>query len=158
MTRGRPTTYRPAHADTARKAFANGSTAAEVAAVLEIDSATFYRWRGRHEDFAVACTTGKLLADEHVVNALHQRACGFEYVAERLFMPAHATDPVVGRYTRRVLADPRAALQWLRIRRPDEWRIRDGSKDEGEDEGSLSEILEKALRRVAEGRDPHGED
>ena len=155
MPRGRPTTYRPAYADIARKAYANGSTAEEVAALLEIDSATFYRWRSKYQEFAEACTTGKALADEHVVNSLHQRACGFDYKAERAFMFASWDKPVIGEYRRRVLADPRAALQWLRIRRPDEWRIPEDDKDDAV--GGLAEILGEALRRVAEGREADGD-
>ena len=73
-------------------------TAEEVADLLEIHISTFYRWRSTHEDFADACVTGKHRADEHVVGSRHQRACGYDYTAERLFMPAHAPDPIVGRY------------------------------------------------------------
>ncbi|MES2452861.1 MAG: transposase [Pseudomonadota bacterium] len=148
MPRGRPTAYRPEYAEIARKAYANGATAEEVADLLEIDISTFYRWRSKHEAFAGACVTGKHLADEHVVNSLHQRACGYDYIAERLFMPAHAPGPIVGRYTRRVLADPRAALQWLRIRRPDEWRI----PVEDQDKDELADIILQAFARVAEKR------
>ena len=63
-------------------------------------------------------------------------------------MPAHAPGPIVGRYTRRVLADPRAALQWLRIRRPDEWRI----PVEDQDKDELADIILQAFARVAEKR------
>ena len=151
MTQGRPTSYAPAHADIARKAFTNGSVAEEVAALLEIHISTFHRWRGRHEEFAEACTTGKRLADEHVVNSLHQRACGYDYVAERLFMPAHEAKPIVGYYNKRVLADWRAALQWLRIRRPDEWRIPAEEDEKDEMAAAILEAFAQAAERRARG-------
>jgi hypothetical protein len=149
MPRGRPSTYHPAHADIARKAHANGSTAEEVADLLEIDISTFYRWRSTYPEFAEACTTGKKLADEHVVNSLHQRACGYDYTAERAFMFASWEKPVIAQFTRRVLADPQAALQWLRVRRPDEWRIpvQDRDKDE------LGDIILQAFARVGKTPD-----
>ena len=151
MTKGRPTTYRPAYADIARKAYANGSTAEEVADLLEIDISTFYRWRSKYQEFAEACTTGKSLADEHVVNSLHQRACGFDYVAERAFMFALWDKPKIARYTRRVLADPRAALQWLRIRRPDEWRVPAEEDEKDEMAAAILGALAQAAERRARG-------
>ena len=149
MPRGRPSTYRPAYADIARKAYANGSIAEQVADLLEIDISTFYRWRSKHADFAEACTTGKKLADDHVVNALHQRACGYDYMADRAFMFASWTKPVIAQFRKRVLADPQAALQWLRLRRPDEWRIPIEERDKDE----LGDIILQAFARVGKTPD-----
>lgn len=151
MPRGRPTGYRAELADIARKAFANGSTAEEVARTLEIDSATFYRWRSKYEDFAEACVTGKRLADEHVVISFHQRACGYEYTAERIFMTAHTPEPITGRYKRHVLADWRAALHWLRVRRPEEWGVGADPRKR-----AMHDIIEEAFARVAAQEEAEG--
>ncbi len=53
-----------------------------------------------------------------------------------------------------VLADPRTALQWLRIRRPDRWRLEE-SRDDG---GDLAREIEEAWQRVADdqARDAQG--
>ena len=77
-----------------------------------------------------------------------RRAIGYEYKVERSYLPAGAEKPVIARYKRHVAADPCAALNWLRIRRPDLWSMNDGREDQAE----LGMQLEKALRRVADLR------
>ena len=117
MTKGRPTRYRPEYADQARQAYELGACDEDVARLFKIDISTFYRWRHRHADFTAACVIGREHADSRVEMSLYQRACGFEYTAERAFMFSTWTDPVIARFSRRVLGDPWAAMQWLRIRR-----------------------------------------
>jgi len=148
MTKGRRTLYRPEHAEQARRAYERGACDEEMAEELNISIATLYRWRHAHPAFAAAPAIGKAEADECVERALYQRAIGFEYKAERAFLPAGAQKPIIARYTKRVLADPRLALQWLRLRRPDEWR----EQEVKEPSGSFVERFQKAMRRVAEGR------
>lgn len=147
MTKGRRTLYRPEHAEQARRAYERGACDEELAEELKISIATLYRWRHAHPEFAAATEIGKAEADECVERALYQRLIGFEYEAERVFMPAGGK-PVIARYKKRVLADPRLALQWLRLRRPDEWR----EQELKEPSGSFVERFQKAMRRVAEGR------
>jgi hypothetical protein len=148
MTKGRPTLYRPEHADQARRAYERGTCDEDVAEELNIGTATLYRWRRKYPDFAAATAIGKAQADDRVERALYQRAIGFEYRAERAFLAAGTAKPVIVRYTKRVLANPHAALRWLRIRRPEEWREREVK----EPSGSFVERFQKAMRRVAEGR------
>ena len=148
MTKGRHTLYRPEHAEQARRAYERGACDEDMAEELNINIATLYRWRHAHPEFAAATEIGKAEADACVERALYHRATGFEYTAERVFMPARGQKPVIARYTKRVLADPRLALQWLRLRRPDEWRAREVK----EPSGSFVERFQKAMRRVAEGR------
>lgn len=145
MTKGRPTRYRPEYANQARQAYALGACDEDIARFFEIDISTFYRWRHRHADFAAACVIGREHADNRVEMSLYQRAIGYDYTAERAFMFSTWTDPVIARFTRRVLGDPRTALQWLRLRRGEAWR---GSEDAAKT--ALAEILEEAFARVGE--------
>ena len=145
----RPTRYKPAFADRARLAYKLGACDLDVAELLNVSPATLYRWRHRHPDFATAAKVGREPADDRMELSLYQRGLGFEYVAERVFLINGTKETVVGRYKRRVLAHPAAALQWLRIRRPEVWRV-----DAKEEEDDLVERLEEALRRVAAAEAP----
>ena len=147
MITGRPTRYTPELAHIARLAYELGATDQDVAAFLAISISTLYRWRNKYPAFAEAADAGAD-ADKRVEFALYQRAIGYEYQVERAFMPVGAKEPVIARYKRHVVADPRAALQWLRIRRPDLWSMNDGREEQAE----LGVQLEKALRRVADLR------
>ena len=148
MTQGRPPSYAPKNAEIARKAYELGAVDDDVADMFDISVRTLYRWRIQHKAFADACAVGKEYADEWIAASLYQRARGFEYTAERVFMFAKSEEPIIARYAKRVLGNPRVALQWLRIRQPEKWRIpRD---DEGKEE--LSDIIEQAFARAAERR------
>ena len=147
MPRGRPTRYRPEYANQARQAYQLGACDEDIARFFEIDISTFYRWRVRHADFAAACVIGREFADNRVEMSMYQRAIGFEYEVERVFMFASWTDPLTARFTKRVLGDPRTAMQWLRLRRPKEWRE---AKVLEEEDGDLAERIAAGRRRVAE--------
>jgi hypothetical protein len=149
MPRGRPTSYRPEYAEQARQAYALGACDEDIARFFEITIRTFYRWRHQHEAFAAACTLGKEHADSRVEVSLYQRACGYDYTAERAFMFASWEKPIIAQFTKRVLADPQAALQWLRRRRPDEWRIPVEERDKDE----LGDIILQAFARVGKTPD-----
>jgi len=157
MTKGRPTTYRPEYAAQARHAYQLGACDEDIARHFDIGIATFYRWRHTYPEFASACTIGKEHADSRVELSLYQRAIGYDYIAERSRMFSTWDKPMIETFTRRVLADPRAAALYLRLRKPREWSASEGAKGEGEDLQDLAEILAKGLRRVAEGREPDGE-
>jgi len=147
MTKGRPTSYRPEYAEQARQAYRLGACDEDIARLFDVDISTFYRWRHRHEDFAKACVAGRDHADSRVEMSLYQRAIGYDYTAERAFMFPSWTDPVIARFTRRVLGDPRAAMQWLRVRRPEAWRTKEDDAKE-----VLADVLEEAFARLAELR------
>jgi len=146
MPGGRPTSYRPAHAEQARKLCRNGATDREVADILGICIRTFYRWRIEHDDFAAALVTGKDIADDRVERALYQRACGYEYDDVKIFKPAGAKAPVEVPVIVHVPADVAAARHWLAMRRPLPWAARKESAEGGD----LSDQLEEAFARVAE--------
>ena len=156
MTKGRPTTYRPEYAAQARHAYQLGACDEDIARHFEIGIATFYRWRHTYPEFAAACTIGKEHAHSRVELSLYQRAIGYDYICERSRMFASWDKPMIETFTKRVLADPRAAALYLRLHKPREWSGSERAKGDGEDLEDLAEILREGLRRVAEGREAGG--
>lgn len=143
MTKGRPTRYRPEYAHQARQAYELGAIDEDIARLFSVDISTFYRWRHAHPDFAAACVIGREHADSRVEASMYQRACGYEYTAERPYMFSTWTQPEIVRFSRRMHADPRVGMQWLRMRRPEDWRHKEDDAKE-----VLADVLEEAFARI----------
>lgn len=122
MTAGRPTDYKPTFAEQAKKLCQLGATDMELADFFEVDVRTIYRWKNAHEKFCQAVTCGKGAADERVERAFYNRAVGYSHPAVKIFMPAGAAQPVYAEYIEHVPPDPGAAFNWLKNRKPSEWR------------------------------------
>ena len=116
-----PDSYRPIHADQARKLCAHGLSEADIADFFDVAPAMVDRWRRTHPAFAAALVRGKTDADNQIERSLYRRAIGYDRRVEKIFTPAHAEVPILVTIRDRVPADPRAALAWLRIRRPEKW-------------------------------------
>lgn len=119
---GRPTEYDPTYPEQARKLCQLGATDMELADFFKVDVRTIYRWKHTHEDFCQAVTCGKEAADARVERSLYNRAVGYNYPAVKIFMPGGAEAPVYADYTEHVPPDAGAAFNWLKNRKPDEWR------------------------------------
>ena len=148
MTAGRPTRYAPEHAEMARLYYESGATDQQVANLLRIHLATLYRWRELHPEFAEAAQAGKGDADARVQFAMYRRAIGYDYRETKVFLPLGAKAPVEVEVTRHVPADGHVGMQWLRIRRPAEWR----EPRETDDNSDLAERLAEALANVEASR------
>lgn len=119
---GRPSVYRDGYPEQARKLCALGATDLELADFFQIDVSTIYRWKHTHPDFCEAVTCGKEAADERVARSLYNRAVGYTHDAVKIFMPAGAESPVYAPYREHVPPEVGAAFNWLKNRRPNEWR------------------------------------
>ena len=131
---GRPTDYSDAYPEQARKLCQLGATDMELADFFEVDVRTIYRWKHVHEAFCQAVTCGKEAADVRVERALYNRAVGYSHPAVKIFMPAGAEKPVYADYTEHVPPDSGAAFNWLKNRKPAEWR----DKQEVEHSGGVT--------------------
>lgn len=140
--RGRPTEYREAYAEGARKLARLGATDEEIADFYEVDVRTIYRWKNAHADFCQALKAGKDQADDRVERALYQKAVGYEQDAVKIFMPAGAEAPVYAAYKERFAPDTTAAIFWLKNRRPVEWR------EKVEHAGALHVHLDGVVRNL----------
>jgi hypothetical protein len=117
---GRPSDYRPEYAAQAAKLCELGATDFELAKFFEVNTLTIYRWRNVHPEFCKAVTCGKEKADERVARSLFNRAVGYSYESEKVFQFQGAI--VRADTVEHVPPDPGAAMNWLKNRRPDEWR------------------------------------
>lgn len=142
-TRGRPTDYKPAYVEGARKLARLGATDEEIADFYDVDVRTIHRWKIAHQDFCHALKAGKEEADERVVRALYHRAIGYRQEAVKIFMPAGAEKPVYATYVENIAPDTTAAIFWLKNRRPDEWRAR--NNDEPQDPNEEAEPISFAV-------------
>ena len=120
--RGRPTRYKPTHAEVVRKACEAGFVNDEIAAFLGISHSVLQRWRLQNPELQAALKTGKEAADERVVASLYNRAIGYTYDSVKIFM--HEGEPVEVPYREHVPPDVTACIFWLKNRRPDLWRDR----------------------------------
>jgi hypothetical protein len=118
----RPSEYKAAYAEGARKLALLGATDAEIADFYEVDVRTIYRWKNTHDEFCQALKAGKEQADARVERALYHRAIGYEQEEVKIFMPAGAEAPVYAPFTAKVAPDTTAAIFWLKNRQPDQWR------------------------------------
>ena len=117
---GRKSTYKPEYALMAAKACQFGATNFELGQMFGVSSSTIVAWTHEHQDFCDAVTCGKDKADERVARSLFNRAVGYSYESEKVF--SYQGDIVRTEVVEHVPPDPGAAMNWLKNRRPGEWR------------------------------------
>jgi transposase-like protein len=138
---GRPTKYRSSFVPMAKMLSRKGATDFEIAQALGINRATFYLWMQTHQKFHDAVKLGKSPADKRTERSLFERANGYSYEAEEIFLidevverPAPTKkDPkaVAITRTKKALRVPvikhvppsdTSLIFWLKNRRKDRWR------------------------------------
>jgi hypothetical protein len=142
--------YQPEYAEQVAELCRLGATDEELAEHFQVCVRTIYRWRNAHEEFAKAVITGKEHADTRVERSLYARAVGCSVDRVKVFKHAGDPDPVYATYKHQLAPDPNAALQWLRVRQPRKWRIR----EEERSDPTPSQMIEKALARIADHQPP----
>lgn len=92
----------------------------QMAELLDIDRATFYRWLKDNSEFCDASKSGKAIVDGKVERSLFERACGYEHLSEEIF----CKDGEITRADtiKKYPPDSTAAIFWLKNRQPDKWR------------------------------------
>lgn len=153
MTGGRPSTYVPAYADTAKKLCELGATDIEVAEFFDVDVRTVYRWKGLHPEFCQALKAGKDAADDRVERSLYHRALGYSHDAVKIFV--HGEKEHVVPYVEHYPPDTTAAIFWLKNRRREQWRDKVDHELTGKDGGPINvktegvELARRALYLLA---------
>jgi transposase-like protein len=110
----RPSRYQPDFARQARGLCRLGADNAGLARYFSVSPATLYRWLNAHPAFAASVAAGRAEAADPRVPTRYERATGYACRTARVFAPRGPGDPVIAYYTRRIPADPKAALRWLR--------------------------------------------
>lgn len=134
---GRPTGYRPEHAEKAYKLCLLGSTDAEMAAILGFNEDTIHEWKKRHPAFSESITRGKHDADANVAERLYKRALGYSHEAVKIFLPSGSSEPIYAPYTEHYPPDTQAASLWLRNRQSAKWRDKQDHEHTGKDGSPL---------------------
>lgn len=144
----RTTSYKPEYAEQAEKLCLLGATDDNLADFFKVSERTIHRWKIQHDDFSQALKVGKEQADDMVERSLFQRAMGYEYDGEKIFMPSGAEAPVRAETRIKVLPDVTAQIFWLKNRRSQIWR--DRHELEHTAGGDLAAVLLAARERAAQ--------
>ncbi|MFG6139498.1 hypothetical protein [Halomonas sp. B23F22_10] len=126
----RPTKYKAAFAEQARKLCLLGATDAEMADFFEVSEQTLNAWKKAHPAFLESLKSGKVMADAEVASRLYERALGYSHPEEKVFN--NQGEIVTHQTTKHYPPDTTAAAIWLNNRKPDRWRNKpepDGQDD-----------------------------
>ena len=102
---GRPSKLTSETAATAATLAKIGFSDERLAAALGVSRSTLSEWKRQDAEFSATLKAGKSTADAAVVNALFERATGYE-APDGTHIPSH----------------PTAAIFWLKCRQPSDWR------------------------------------
>ena len=148
---GRPTKYRPAHNKLVYSMCLLGATDKEIADAFDIAVSTLYEWKNTYPKFAEAMRNGKMPADAEAAEGLHKRAKGYSY-KEVSYEQIDNTDKQRKKVTVKVVPpDPGAAINWLKNRRPDQWRTPDNIDiDDKRDTGNKLDLSHLTFEQLKE--------
>lgn len=128
--RGRPTVYKAEYAKQVHNYCLLGATNADLARFFSVGATTIDRWIASHPDFRGALKAGREQADSNVAKSLYRRAMGYSHKAVKIItVPRggnHGSDVEEVPYTERYAPDTVACIFWLKNRRPDMWRDKQG--------------------------------
>jgi len=124
------------------------ATVSDIIHVLGINSAKFYEWMKDHKDFADKVLELRSKVDDQVVSSLLKRAQGYDYeeTSTSIKDGKDGTEVTEKKTTKHVIPDVGAAMNWLKNRRPDEWRDKQVVEIEG-DYGSLVDAFVRDKER-----------
>jgi hypothetical protein len=109
--------------------YQGSSTVTHMCEYLGISSTVFYKWLANEPTFSEAVMEAKSRVDDLVEAAFLKRAKGYRYseVSERTEEGIDKEGNAISKYVRvetpkHLPPDAGAALNWLKNRRPDQWR------------------------------------
>jgi hypothetical protein len=139
---GRPSLYKPEYADIAHNYCLLGATNDELADFFEVSARTLDDWLKAHPDFAQAVRNGRDAADASIARRLYQRAVGYDYDTQKIFV--YRGEAVKVDHTVHLPPDVGACIFWLRNRRRRQWMER--ARPEPESELTFAELEEASER------------
>lgn len=111
---GRPTSYRPEFAEQARKLCLLGYTDKQLAKHFQVAVSTVSKWKLDYPEFSEALKTSKEVADAEVLNALYQRAIGYQVKTQKVI--GKGDSQTVIDVVENHLPDVTAGIYWLNNR------------------------------------------
>ena len=130
---GRPTKYKKEFDEQAKKLCLNGFIDAQIADFFNVQESTLNLWKKAHPSFMESLKSGKRYSDDKVVNALYNRAIGYE--VNEVKSEDGTTGKKITTTTKHIAGDTTAQIFWLRNRMRDEWTNNPEPVD-GEDNGA----------------------
>ncbi len=126
--------------------YQGSGTVTELCTYLNVSNTIFYRWFNDQDDkrFYDAVMRVRARADDAAEAAFFKRVIGFDFVesTERVESGGKDGEKVVSQQVEKhIPPDPGAALNWLKNRRPDDWR----EKKTVEITGSHVDLLRKFM-------------
>lgn len=151
FTKGTPTKYQPdIHPQMAyelcSKCFA---TIEQIAAVLQVGTATVQLWLRTHEEFKTAVEAGRQVADDNVEKSLYHRAVGGLRVKNSKAFN-HEGEIITAEEYKEMPPDVAAAFIWLKNRRRGKWSDRPELAQNG-DSGSKMQVIVNVGTKIAGG-------
>lgn len=137
--RGRPSAYKSAYAEMARKICLLGATDEKLGEILGVSKQTINTWKAAHPEFLDSITRGKEVADAEVAESLFHRAKGYKHPEVHVsnFQGAITLTPLIKHYP----PDTPAASLWLRNRQPKLWRDKIEQEISGPDGGPVKHSI-----------------
>lgn len=108
----------------------------EIATILEVSEATFYRWINEHVEFRELLSKGREEADAQVSASLYRRAKGYKHKDVHIsnYKGEIRETPIIKHYP----PDTRAAEVWLNRRQRSRWGEEKKSDDtDNEDDNEI---------------------
>lgn len=129
-----------------------GLTMEEIAAKMDINPDTLYRWQKKYPALSESLKNGKDVADTKVENALYKRAIGYTFEeVKTTTLPDGSVR--VERTTKEVTPDTTAQIFWLKNRRPQDWRDKREIKSEATVSNNLFDAIKLAADKATVGID-----
>lgn len=115
----------------------DGLTDEQISHNMGINPATLYRYKKDHNQICNALKKGKEVVDVQVENALLKRALGYKYkeVKTEKYMADGKPVKRVTETIKEVVPDVTAQIYWLKNRRPEQWRDKQGGEHGEQKEG-----------------------
>jgi hypothetical protein len=140
---GRDSVYDPSMNDAARKLALLGLTNDEMAEFFGVHPSTFYRWMNEYSAFCEAVNEGKVIADANVAESLYKRATGEHVEVEKVYTNRNTGEKATIKVMTYIPGEAPAALNWLKNRRPLQWR----EKQEVQHTGEVVHKIERLVVR-----------
>lgn len=154
--RGRPTELNEGMIRFALYLLRHGLTHKETAKELGIAETTLYAWRKKYPELKKVMEEEKeKFDDEVVVNALYQRATGYEHRDTKFF--CHEGMVITEDYVKHYPPDTKAIEFWLSNRQPDKWSRKISVENDLTklDDDKLIELARDVLKGVEELENPN---
>ena len=144
---GRPTIWKDAFCELARKRCILGATNPELADFLGVSISSVELWMRTKPKFSRAIYGGREGFDERVSNALGLRALGYTHEDEQIFQ--FQGEIIRAKTVKHYPPDTEAAKFWLRNRNPSKWRDKPTATDVDDRLNEIADLLRQGPAAAA---------